>query len=134
PALAHLALGAVPPLAGWLLLRRVAGIAGRHTSPQVAADLAPAALLWALLLAATGRPLLSGLVVLALALGLAAADAAKRRVLGEPVVFSDIALLPGVVRHPGLYLPFVGPVPLAGAAALLLVAPAFAWLAEPPLG
>jgi hypothetical protein len=132
-ALAHLALGALPPLLGWRLMRRVAGVAGRHPPARAAADMAPMALLWALLLAATARPVLAGLAVLALALGLALADEAKRRTLGEPVVFSDIALLPGVVRHPGLYLPFVGAAPLAAAAALLLLAPALAWLAEPPV-
>ena len=132
-ALLHLALGILPPLAGWLLLRRGAGITDRHPPARLAADLAPAALLWLLLLAATARPLLSGLVVFALALGVAVADREKRRVLGEPVVFSDIALLPGVVRHPGLYLPFVGPARVVGAVALLILAAALAWLAEPPL-
>ncbi|MBW8271478.1 LTA synthase family protein [Caldovatus aquaticus] len=132
-AFAHLALGAAPPLAGWWLLRRAAGAGLRQPPARLATDLAPAALLWALLLAATARPVLAGCVVFSLALALALADTAKRRVLGEPVVFSDVALLSGVVRHPGLYLPFAGPARLAGAAALLLLAPPLAWLAEPPL-
>lgn len=40
--------------------------------------------------------------------GLTLADATKRAVLDEPVVFSDAAMLPLVVRHPSLYLPFAG--------------------------
>ena len=108
PAASQLVVGAVGPVLGWLVLRGVAGTRGRGAVRDRLVDFAPAALLWVLLLAATARPVLAGAIVLALCLALAVADAAKRRVLDEPVVFSDAGLLPGVVRHPQLYLPFVG--------------------------
>jgi len=105
----HVAAGAVLPLAGWAWLRGGAGAGWRGASPAgLLVDLAPAALLWMLVLAATARPILAGAVVFCLCAALAVADGAKRRVLGEPVVFSDAGLLSGVVRHPQLYLPFVG--------------------------
>jgi hypothetical protein len=123
-------LGAALMFAGWLIPRRVA--AARATArPAVLVDASPVALAAALLLVATGRPIFSGLVVLALGAGLALADRTKREVLREPVVFCDMSELPHVVTHPHLYLPFAGPglviggavAGLAGGAALLLLEP-----------
>jgi hypothetical protein len=115
-AVLHLLLGlAAGPLLGWALLRRAAGAV--WGGPGVLLDLAPPALLWIGLLGATSRPLLAGVVVLGACVFLAVADHAKRRVLEEPLVFSDGGLFAGVLRHPQLYLPFVGlPVALGGVA------------------
>lgn len=127
----HLAAGALGgPLLGWALLRRGAG--APWVSPGLVLDLAPPLLLWAALLGATARPLLAGAVVLAAAVFLAVADHAKRRVLEEPLVFTDAGLLAGVVRHPELYLPFVGlPLVFGGLALGLAVLVALLGL-EPP--
>jgi len=90
------------PLAAALALRR-----GRGAWRWLALDLAPPFALFCLVLALTARPLLSGAVVAAVTLGLLAVDRAKRAALGEGLVFTDHALLPMVVRHPSLYLPFL---------------------------
>ncbi|MBO1076541.1 LTA synthase family protein [Roseomonas marmotae] len=66
-------------------------------------------------------PWLTGLVTGLPLAGLALADATKRAVLDEPVVFSDAAMLPLVVRHPSLYLPFAGTGWVIGGAGLGLL-------------
>jgi hypothetical protein len=86
----------------------------------LARDLSPGLALALLGLAATARPVLSGLLAGAALAGLALADATKRRVLREPLLFLDAALLREVLRHPRLYVPFAGTgrvVAAAGAAA-----------------
>ena len=94
----------------------------------LARDLAPGLALALLALAATARPLLSGALAGAALAGLALADATKRRVLREPLLFLDAALLREVLRHPHLYIPFAGTgrvmaaAGAAGAAAALLLA------------
>jgi phosphoglycerol transferase MdoB-like AlkP superfamily enzyme len=60
------------------------------------------------LLGLTGLPWFAGVSAALPMAGLTLADATKRAVLDEPVVFSDAAMLPLVVRHPSLYLPFAG--------------------------
>lgn len=98
-------LAVLPPLLGWLACRRVARAGGRAA---LWLDLLFPAGLGLLLLGLTGLPWLSGVLTALPLAGLALADATKRAVLEEPVVFSDAAMLPLVVRHPGLYLPFAG--------------------------
>ena len=86
------------------------------------------------MLLASARPLLSGLVIAALAAGLALADWAKRAVLHEPVVFADRSELLEVVRHPNLYLPFVaGPFLIAAVVGSLVAIVALLAWAEAPL-
>ena len=118
----------------WLFLR--AGVGARFVqAPPLATalDALPMAAGFGLMLAGTARPVLSGVVLGATALGLRLTDEVKREVLHEPVNFSDRAELPEVVRHPQLYLPFAGTgLVLAAAATLLLAAGALTW-AEPPL-
>jgi hypothetical protein len=86
-----------------------------------------------LFLLPTLRPILSALVILALGIGMGVADRVKRVVLNEPVVFADRAELIELVRHPRLYLAFVGigRMILATLACVLLVA-GLVWL-EPEL-
>ena len=81
----------------------------------------------------TARPVLAGLTVMCLALGMGVADRVKRIVLDEPVVFADRAELLEVVRHPKLYLAFVGLWPMVLAALAILAAVAAMIHNEPPL-
>ena len=120
--------------AGWLYLRAGAGARFRGTPPgAVLLDALPVAAGFALALAATARPLLSGAALAVTALGLRLTDTVKREVLHEPVNFADRAELPEVVRHPQLYLPFAGTgLVLAAAAVAAAIAVALEW-AEPPL-
>ncbi len=106
------------PLLAWAATRMVARARGSHA---LWLDLTPPAAALCLLLGLTGLPVLSGVLVALPIAGLALADATKRAVLDEPVVFSDAAMLPLVVRHPSLYLPFAGTHWVVGGAALGLV-------------
>lgn len=58
---------------------------------------------YALLLGLTGRPLLALLLALVSAVALQRVSNAKYALLREPLVFSDFALIPQVLRHPRLY-------------------------------
>ena len=133
-ALLTLIGGVVLCASAWLFLR--AGVGGSFVQAPLLAnalDALPMAAGFGLMLAGTARPVLSGVVLGATALGLRLTDEVKREVLHEPVNFSDRAELPEVVRHPQLYLPFAGTgLVLAAAALLLLAAGALTW-AEPPL-
>jgi hypothetical protein len=122
---------AVALLTWWFVLRR--GSSARQPL-AVALDALPVLMGFALLLLASDRPGVSGLIIAALAAGLFLADLTKRDVLHEPVVFADRSELLEVARHPQLYLPFIaGPALIAGiAAAVLAVLAALIWL-EPPL-
>ena len=67
------------------------------------------------------RPLLAICLTVLTAVLLRQVNSAKRRALGEPLVFSDLGLFAQALRFPRLYLPYIGwPVPLA--LALLFVA------------
>lgn len=124
-------LGAVLAAAGWACARQVAGTRLRLDAGLLLDAGIPLAVGGAIL-ALTCRPAFSGLVIFALLGGLAVADHFKRETLKEPVVFSDRAELLELVRHPELYLPFVGPLRvMAGATAILLALTAAPWL-EPP--
>jgi hypothetical protein len=125
----------LPPLLAWLAGRRIAGARGREA---LWLDLAFPLSLQAVLLGLTGMPWLTSVLVTLPMAGLALADATKRAVLDEPVVFSDGAMLPLVVRHPSLYLPFAGTGWVLGGAGLGLLllaalvatedgAPSLAW-------
>jgi hypothetical protein len=105
--LLHLAFGGVLGSAAWLIPRRVAA-AGPAGFGALLLDLSPVVLAGGLLLLATGRPLLSGFVLLSLGAGFALADQTKRKTLREPVVFTEMSELRHVFTHPHLYLPFAG--------------------------
>ncbi len=120
-------------LAGWLLTRASAG-AWRPARPAAwAFDLLVPAVLFAAALAVTGRPVLSGLMVGAGLGGIAFADQAKRRFLGEPVVFTDLGVLPKLVTRSELYVAFVGYGRVVGGAAAAVVALVALFLLDPPL-
>lgn len=75
-----------------------------------------------LLLAASGQLLASAAMVLALGVSLALVSNAKNAALGEPLLFSDLALVASVFRHPQFYLSALRPwqMALLVSAALLL--------------
>jgi hypothetical protein len=127
-----LLLGLALSAAGWALVRWVARTPWRN-APLAPLDAIGPLAWWLILLAASARPIFSGVVCFATFGGLAFADYWKRATLREPVVFCDSVELIEVVRHPNLYLPFAGPGRvLAGAvvaAAAFCAAPAL----EPPV-
>lgn len=137
--LLHIGVGGALGSAGWLIPRRIAS--ARQTGwPALLLDWSPVALAGSMLLIATGRPVLTGFVLLALGAGFGLADQTKRRSLREPVVFSEMSELRHVFTHPHLYLPFAGSaLVIAGAitsvaslALLLLLEPAL-WKPDPIL-
>lgn len=116
----HIGVGAALAVAAWLIPRRIAD-AKAAGSPAVLLDLLPVLLAGSLVLAATGRPIFTGVILISLGAAFAVADRTKREVLREPVVFSDISELPHVFSHPQLYLPFAGPALVIGGAALAVI-------------
>jgi len=134
----HFFLGLAISLATWFGLRWVSGAwpFGRDPAIRPIAlllDLFPCIAGFGLFLMPTGRPILAGLTLMCLGLGMGVADRVKRAVLGEPVVFADRAELIEVVRHPRLYLAFVGTWRMV--LATLALSLAVLWLVElePPL-
>ena len=59
--------------------------------------------LFGLILAVSGSPPVAATLVVALMAVFVTASNAKHAMLGEPLLFSDLALLSGLVRHPGFY-------------------------------
>jgi hypothetical protein len=130
--LLHLLGGLALAIAGWLLPRRVAH-SRRSTVAALLVDMAPLMSGAGLLLLATGRPIFSGLVILALGAGFALTDRTMRETLREPVVFSEMSELPQVFTHPHLYLPFAGPGLVIGGAAGTVALGLALLLLEPPV-
>lgn len=88
--------------------------------------------LFGLFLMFSGSVMVAGVLVLALAALFALASNAKHAMLGEPLLFSDLALVGAVFRHPQFYLSAVRPWQrvAVGLIALALVA-VLAWLFDP---
>jgi Sulfatase len=126
----QLGLGAGLTLAGWLLTRHSAGAGWRRPVALLLDALWPA-IGFGLILAATARPILSGIAVLALAAGLFLADRTKRDALREPVVSSDMDEFFQLFRHPQLYLPFAGTGLVIGGALAAVAAFLALFLIEP---
>lgn len=91
---------ALPRGRGWLAGRSAAG---------VAVLLLAATLAFGILMILTGVPAVSAAGVAILAAALSLISNIKRRVLGEPLVFSDLALIGAVFRHPQFYLSALRP-------------------------
>lgn len=68
-----------------------------------------AGLAFALLLAATGAPFVAGTSVAVLVAVISLVSNIKRKVLGEPLVFSDFALVGAVFQHPQFYISALRP-------------------------
>ena len=134
----QLLAGIAISLATWLGLRRLVGAypfgTARRTPPALLAiDAFPVLAGFGLFLLPTGRPILAGLTILCLGIGMGVADRVKRIVLDEPVVFADRAELIEVVRHPKLYLAFVGTGRMVMATLAVLLAVIWLLHLEPPL-
>ncbi len=135
----HFLLGLAIALATWLGLRWLVGawpFGKALKAPPLSTlllDAFPCLAGFGLFLLPTGRPILAGLTVMCLGLGMGVADRVKRVVLGEPVVFADRAELIEVVRHPKLYLAFVGTGRMILATVAIVLA--IVWIVdlEPPL-
>jgi len=97
-------IGALLPLPFWLWLRHQATA---RFSAWIMLDAAPWLAGYLLLLGITARPLLSGGAVTGALLFIAIAEFAKRKNLGDGLVFTDGGLLWQVFAHPRFYLPFV---------------------------
>lgn len=121
-------LGLLLAFAGWAVARR---LEARDSIAAVVIDLALPLAAWALLAAATARPVGSGLAIAALAVALAVMARVKRAVLGETLLFSDHALAWQMVAFPRLYLPFI-PAWAFVLGAALPVAVVWVLVAEPP--
>lgn len=98
-------LGLALATMGWFICRRVARTRW-DWSLLLLLDALPAASLMLTIYAISGRPLFSGIVTLAIGAAYAHADASKRRVLAEPIVYTDFFQAPDIFRHPELALPF----------------------------
>ena len=97
-------IGALLPMPAWLWLRWQ--VAARF-SMWVALDAAPWLAAYLLLLGITARPLLSGGAVAGALLFIAISAFAKRKSLGDGLVFTDGGLIWQVFAHPRFYMPFV---------------------------
>ncbi len=128
-----LLIGLLICLVAWAGLRISAGATRPGPALALAVDAAPAAIGFALLVMATARPLLSGVAISGIAIGLGMVDRVKRQVLREPLVFADRTELLEVVRHPQLYLPFAGTWRVLGGAAAIAILVGGAFWLEPPL-
>lgn len=116
------------PLLAWAAGRAVCRAYGTQ---GLWLDLVPVFACAAILLGLTGLSVLAGVLAAMPLAGLVLADATKRAVLDEPVVFSDAAMLPLVVRHPSLYLPFAGTHWVLGGLAAGLGMLVALWIWEP---
>lgn len=83
---------------------RAGRVAGVRSPGGVAVLLLAAASGFGLLLLATGAPAVSAVTIAVLAAALSLISNIKRKVLGEPLVFTDLALIGAVFRHPQFYL------------------------------
>jgi len=88
---------------------------------------------WALVLLIVRRPAFALLLVLAGQLLVIQVNNAKYRALREPFLFSDFGIFSQAIRHPRLYLPFLGLGRAALVAAAVIATFVFGWWMEKPL-
>ena len=87
--------------------------------------------IFGVLLFISGNAVLAAVLVLALNLLFVVASNAKNDMLGEPLLFSDLALIGAVFRHPQFYLSALErSQKLLGLVALAVLVAAFVWLFE----
>ncbi len=87
--------------------------------------LVPALFVFGVALCLIGRPVGASLVAAILLMAVVAGSDVKRRILGEPLLFTDAAVVGEMLRHPGFYLGAVAPVMRL---ALVVVLGAVGWL------
>jgi hypothetical protein len=90
-------------------------------------------LAYSLLLGLAQRPWFAAALAAAGALLLVLVSNAKYRALREPFVYTDFGLFSQALRHPRLYLPFLGVLPALAGAAAVTAALALGLLLEPAL-
>lgn len=93
----------------------------------------PVVLYYFTVLMVTYRPMVSAVISMANFLVIVVLNNAKYRALREPLVFTDFALLKEVIRHPRLYIGYIGPWRLAAILTGLIVFLVLGLVAEPPL-
>ncbi len=120
PGLQNLA-GIILVIVGWMATRRVSAARPR-LDRWLLLDAALPLALFAVLLAASARPLFSGALTLIFGAGYAYAEQAKRRTLGEPIVFTDVFQTFDIFRHPQLAMPFQNRLPIFLSAAIAFAA------------
>jgi phosphoglycerol transferase MdoB-like AlkP superfamily enzyme len=132
---ARLAGAAITGLVVSLLLdlrARPAG-AGRRTARARAIHASLFVLAFALVLLAVQRPAFAAALTLAAQLALVLVNNAKQRALREPFLFTDFGLFSQALRHPRLYLPFLGVAPAVVGALGFAAALYLGVVLEPPL-
>ncbi|MEM7688732.1 MAG: LTA synthase family protein [Pseudomonadota bacterium] len=83
-------------------------------------------------LAVSGNPLLASILMIAVLGILALASNAKRGVLGEPLLFSDLALLGAMLKHPQFYFSVLALwQQVVGVIGLVALVAVLAWLFKP---
>lgn len=82
----------------------------------------------------SGNPALAAALTLAVHLLFVFASNAKNRMLGEPLVFTDVALIGSTFRHPQFYFSVLAAwQKVAGVGAVIVLLAALSWLARPTL-
>ena len=66
------------------------------------------------------RPIFSGLAILVFLVILVGVSNAKTKALKEPMVFSDFSMFSQAFKHPRLYFPFLGLIPVIIAPLLII--------------
>lgn len=93
-----------------------------------------ASILFGSILAMSGNPALAALLVMALSALVTLASNAKRRVLGEPLLFTDLALIGALFTHPQFYFSVLALWQQAAlVVGLAVLIATLAWLFEPSL-
>ncbi len=118
----------------WLHRRDAVAMAGRRLDPYI--DGLPALVTaggYGLLLAATGRPALSGICLAAGAGLLFLLNRLKEHFFHEPIVFLDFLLLGQVIRYPRFYVPYLFPAPVVAGGAVAGLGLIGVWRLEPPV-
>lgn len=93
----------------------------------------PLVLLYLSLFMATYRPIFATLFTIIVFLGVVVVNNAKFRVLQEPLVYSDFALLRQAIAHPRLYVGYIGPIKVAAVIAIGGATIGGCLLYEPPV-
>ncbi|MEQ8267722.1 MAG: LTA synthase family protein [Parvibaculum sp.] len=93
----------------------------------------PLVLFYLSLFMATYRPVFATLFTIIVFLGIVVVNNAKFRVLQEPLVYSDFALLRQAIAHPRLYVGYIGPIKVAAVIAVGGTTIVGCLLYEPPV-
>ena len=116
----------------WMALRRACGTKLLPFRPiLLAMDALPVVTIWLTITALTARPMVSGVIVAAMAFGLIRGNIAKRAASSEPLIFTD-GLLGGIFFYPSLYAEFVTPPVLLRAIAMVVLSfVVLGWIERP---